>query len=416
MRELILFGAIALVTFDKQSDDPAQNGVDTAGPRVSSGTKTITGVDRIRYEKRALETMLRSGTSAKDDFNESFERTVGVDRVNAILSKLHNELGNFDRIEAQGDHFVAYFVNGTDAIYIHVDDAGKIDGLLFKEASRSATSLREALGRLVPTHGEIAYLITRDGSDVEQFEAQTPLAVASGFKLAVLARLQNDVQEGRARWDDVYLLRERWKSLPSGVLQTWPDAIPISLATYAADMISISDNTAADALIDIGGHMANSNYAGANTPFLTTRQAFELRSTKNKQYLKKYRSTTVPARRAQILQAIDKLPLPQAQDLSGEPMLDVEWRYSVRDLCGFVNQVSDLPIVSINPGLADPDAFSYVAFKGGSDTGVLSLTTLVVTKTGSRICFSATLNDLRSVDNEAFSTAYREVLAVLSRR
>ena len=74
-------------------------------------------------------------------------------------------------------------------------------------------------------------------------------------------------------------------------------------------------------------------------------------------------------------------------------------------------RVADIPLMSINPGVADPHAFRHVAFKGGSDVGIINLTTMVTTRRGTNVCFSATLNDSKkSVNESAFEEAYSAVL------
>ncbi len=80
-----------------------------------------------------------------------------------------------------------------------------------------------------------------------------------------------------------------------------------------------------------------------------------------------------------------------------------------------MRRVAELPLMSINPGLADATAFRHVAYKGGSDTGVINLTTMVTTVRGTRVCFSATLNDPRhDVADVSFETAYASVVRGLA--
>ena len=95
----------------------------------------------------------------------------------------------------------------------------------------------------------------------------------------MLNALLDEINGGSRHWNDVVPLAQEWKSLPSGVLRMWPAGTPLTLATYAAEMISISDNTAADALVRIVGPTALKRYAGNNEPFLTTREMFILKST-----------------------------------------------------------------------------------------------------------------------------------------
>jgi hypothetical protein len=72
--------------------------------------------------------------------------------------------------------------------------------------------------------------------------------------------------------------------------------------------------------------------------------------------------------------------------------------------------------MSINPGVAAPGDFARVAFKGGSDIGVVNLTTMVTTNRGTKLCFSATENDsVRDVNGAAFETIYAGVLRQLGK-
>jgi hypothetical protein len=82
-----------------------------------------------------------------------------------------------------------------------------------------------------------------------------------------------------------------------------------------------------------------------------------------------------------------------------------------------MDHVASLPLMTIAPGVADASDFRRVAFKGGSDFGVVNLTTEVTTKRGTSFCFSATVNDpTKAVDPNAFMIAYGNVLSVLARR
>lgn len=200
------------------------------------------------------------------------------------------------------------------------------------------------------------------------------------------------------------------------MIRTWPDKTPITLATYAVEMISISDNTAADALVRIAGPVSLAPHAARNTPFLTTREMFILKSAPGAVQRAAYLAASTPAARASVLRAVDAMPLPPIAQLVPTPILAIEWHYSVRELCDLIGRVADLPLMSIEPGVADAASFRQVAFKGGSDIGVINLTTQVTTKRGTRFCFSATLNDqAKAVNETAFATAYSAVLGVLAK-
>jgi beta-lactamase class A len=200
-------------------------------------------------------------------------------------------------------------------------------------------------------------------------------------------------------------------------METWPDRTPTTLATYATQMISISDNTAADAVAHIVGARALAPFTMGNEPFLTTRELFFLKSTRGAAQRARFRAATTADARRSILGQVDALGIPSASEVETSPMLDIEWHYTVRDLCGFMARVDDLPVFSVNPGLADPSAFAHVAFKGGSEIGVINMTTSLTTKRGTHLCISATLDDAeRRVDDVAFERAYGAVLGALADR
>jgi hypothetical protein len=83
---------------------------------------------------------------------------------------------------------------------------------------------------------------------------------------------------------------------------------------------------------------------------------------------------------------------------------EIEWFASASELCRLMAALdvrTELPglepladVLSRNPGLPiDPIAFPYIAFKGGSEPGVLNLTWLVHAQSGARYFVSTRLND-----------------------
>src|SRR3954451_16067358 len=77
------------------------------------------------------------------------------------------------------------------------------------------------------------------------------MAVRSAFKFEDLAELAREVTAGERHWSDVVTLDR--PSLPSSLLRSWPARAPVTLHTLAALMISQSDNTAADRLVELLG-------------------------------------------------------------------------------------------------------------------------------------------------------------------
>ena len=75
-------------------------------------------------------------------------------------------------------------------------------------------------------------------------------------------------------------------------------------------------------------------------------------------------------------------------------------------------------ILSINPGIAlDHTLWPYVAFKGGSEPGVLSMTWYLERSTGARFVVSIIVNDpRRPVDEAAAISVAQAVIALLAQR
>jgi beta-lactamase class A len=177
-------------------------------------------------------------------------------------------------------------------------------------------------------------------------------------------------------------------------------------------MISQSDNTATDALIDVVGRERIEPHAGHNRPLLTTREMFILHAG-DEALIERYQDGDEAARRA-LLGEIAQNPLPSADAIARAPArLGIEWHYSAAELCELIEKVHALPAMHVNPGVAARDDFPEIAFKGGGDMGVLNGTTRVVDQAGHAHCVTATWNHENGVDKTRFFALYGSVLAAL---
>lgn len=366
-------------------------------------------------ETDAIRIVMTAHPVPSDIFSQSFLAQVPASQVTAIRDQVAATLGTYERVEGGSGQYVAYFTHGTIKVLIHLDAQDKIDTLLLREPSVTGVSLQDAQKTLEALPGEVGYLVLRNGNAVASHNAQQPYSVGSTFKLAVLSALRKQIDGGKRKWSDVVHLQHQWKSLPSGVLQTWPDNAPLTLQTLATQMISISDNTAADSLIHVVGQTAIAPFARGNAPFLTTREMFTLKSKGNEALRKRFRTGNAQQRRA-VLAEIDRQPLPDAATLDTSPQLaDIEWQFSNRDLCNLMQGVHDLAIMSVNPGVASPSQWQRIAYKGGSDFGVISMTTWLESKDGTKYCVSATWNNrAAAVDEAKFAAAYTLLIGALS--
>lgn len=362
----------------------------------------------------ALERLFLSDEIDTDWFSPEFLSYVPIEQVRLVIGQLLESLGRFVGLEGSGAEYAVLFEEGSVPAQIALDEGGRITGIFLGPPELRVAGVEDVLRRFDDLPGKVAFVVMKDGAVVGARRADEALAVGSAFKLAVLGALKAEVDAGLRSWEDVVHLEPGWISLPTGVLQEWPVGTALTLETLASMMISISDNTATDALIDVVGREAVERaFAVRNVPLLTTRESFILKDPANSELLSRYRAADAEERRA-LLEEASRLPLPGADIYADGPLaLDVEWFYTPVELCSLMAYVQDLPLMQINPGVADPAEWERVAFKGGSEPGVFSLTTWLVDASGSEVCVSATWNDTKPLDELRFVTYYDAILDAL---
>jgi beta-lactamase class A len=365
-----------------------------------------------------LDTLNRPGTpltaaEVRARFSPTFLAQVPADQLIAVLGQM----------AAAGPFTLTAFMPADDvsaqaridgpALALSVSLAveptapNRIVGLLFQPAaaeaspgSSPATSWVEidtALHGLVSQPSMLAAEITKGScSPIHALDADRSLAVGSTFKLYVLGELAHQVSAGAAAWDEQLAIRDEWKSLPSGTMQGMPAGTKHTLAEFARQMISISDNTAADHLIHrLGRESVEENLPAmglANPsrmiPFLTTRELFVLKTPGNADLATAYLAADVPDRRVLLAGEIAAAPVELEFWTAPRQIDTLEWFAGTNDLCAAMVKLRDLgaqpdldPVLDIlaaNPGLpVDAARWPYVGFKGGSEPGVLQLTWLL---------------------------------------
>jgi len=346
--------------------------------------------DLVKSPEEAIAQLFTSKKIEAAWFTSSFADAVPPQKVESIVRDVVKEIGPFVRVEKDGEAYAVVCEQGKMPAKIGLDGDKRIASLWFSPADvTTARPLPEIEKALAALPGKVSYLVVTDGKDVVAREAETPMAVGSAFKLAILDALREKIDAKKAKWSDVVALQAKHKSLPSGSLQTWPDKAPITLHTLASLMISVSDNTATDALLDYVGRENAEKRAPTAAPFMSTREAFVLKAKSNAAMLARWRAGD-PALRRTMLPEIDGAKL--GEDVSNDPSLDVEWHISARNLCTLLSKNKDLDITHINPGVAKAKDWDLVAYKGGSEAGVINLSTWVE-KAGKKSCVVTTWND-----------------------
>ncbi|GGO22396.1 serine hydrolase [Deinococcus humi] len=350
----------------------------------------------------------------------SFLEQVSADELSKTFAAIRAGSGALQNVQIMNAGYRLTFEKGAwEASGVGLDDQGRFTSLLLRPAAPdiSYASLDEARAAFAALPGQVSLLVQEVGQPqpLADLNSRKLLAVGSAFKLAILGELQAQVTRGEKQWTDEVTLTDADRSLPSGTLQDAPSGSRYTLRDLAARMISQSDNTATDLLLKAVGRQGVEARLG-QTAMPSTREAFALKNPANIELLRAYRSAGLDRdARREVLEQATAAPLPNAGLFAqGKTVAqDVEWFVSAQRLCRLMANVASLPETQLNPGVAAPADFERVSFKGGSEIGVINLTTQVTTKAGRTLCVSATWNRPEPLEEQIFVAMYAAVLKLL---
>jgi len=387
----------------------------------------------LQAAAEAVAKFFREDPSGIDQlFTPEFLAQVPAARLVAGMKQLYSQLGRCTAVKLEkqtsptvGQFQFAFEKGFTAPVNLVINDssAHSIIGFQIGAPVSSSETLSAVVDKMKALPGQVSFLAQRlDASGpvgLAEWQPAQALGIGSAFKLYVLGALTNQISAGRRHWNDVIQLEAQ--SLPSGILQKWPLGTPLTLQSLASLMISISDNTAADALLKAAGReqveamlpvMGHSQPA-LNQPFLATMDMFQLKWGIPADQLQQYIADDTAARRA-FLQAMkppaSTTALVAAANTSTPKAIDkVEWFASATDLCHAMAwfQADDTArntarqILAINPGLSlSSTRWAYIGFKGGAEPGVISLNFLLRSQSGQWYAVGAVWNNPKATLTE----------------
>ncbi len=438
-RALIVIAALVAASCSSGSSDPTTATSTTTTPQTTDAPSYTTTApalasftlqDHIDWFVGGLNGEPVTAAEVEAHTDESMRAEVPVDQFLSVFDQL---AGTWTILEQE----VA--PNGREATVFASSEAGRFKismateavapnrliGALIQPAPEPPASPEALPSRLLEFAPIVEFVVadvTNGSCDAvagELSERRRP--IGSIFKLWVLGALADAVADGSMAWDDVLPISDDLKSLPTGTMQDEPAGTEFTLAEYAAAMISISDNTATDHLINHLGRQAveeaQARYGhgdpDVNRPFLTTADLFALRGLASDDEVARYAGGDV-AERLAILDDIEgDLADIDIQAFLAAPgaIEDIGWFGSMGDVCRALvaldgvsrqpGQESVWDALSINPGVRiDPTVFPRVGFKGGSEPGVLALSWVVERTDGRRFVIAASLADPSETINE----------------
>ncbi len=365
-----------------------------------------------RLDPESVITQLFKSPDAAQSLLAPALRATGGAKLAAVARQVSQNLGAVDGVDYINWKYRIRFAKALAFVDADFDPQLRLTGFRIVREAPRLQSLDEAEKLVAKLGDKTALLIEKGGKDLVAIEADTPLAVGSAFKLSYVAALAEAVQAGRLSWSQIVPLQAKWRALPTGILQDWPADTPLTLEALASLMVSLSDNTATDAIMDLVGREAIQKYAYGNDPILTPREYLVLSGNEEAPVRQRFLAAG-PAERADILKTVATAPLPESGEIGVVSPSPLEWRYSARQLCALMERVHALPMMQINPGLAGRSDWKEIAFKGGGDHGVFNLTTWLVPASGPPYCLSVTVNGGQDLNETQIVSALTGVVFFL---
>ena len=371
------------------------------------------GISLFADEASTLESLFTKGPESID-YAAQFERAVPLAVMHQILDQFSAQLGPFKQVKGSTNPYTLVFDEGTVTAYISLDGSNQVAGLQFTEVIRARLTLADAVKQIIDLDADTAILIRKNAETVVAHNADIPLAERSSFQLGILAAVEDPVRENKLQWFQSVRLLSMWKSLPTGILQDWPTGSRLSLETLETLMSSQSDNTSTDALMSLVGRNSVGSYLSNSRPVLSTAEAFRLKNPANSDLLARYR-TGSSAEKEKVLDQIKSRPLMEPGLLSGNPVaIDIEWFMTAHELASLIERLQVLPLMTVNAGLATKERWHRVAYKGGSEPGVLNLTTYLEDEEHNRHTVVVTVNNAQSpLDEKFIMETYQAILNLL---
>lgn len=431
MRSFVLLSAIAASALALSAPAIAQDGEATSAQAPATTP--------LEMRSRQVVGVLNGEVPPQDVFTQGFLDQVTPETLAALARQWTEQYGPAVSVESIGNpdavrSALAIRMERAIArggIAIDPSDDNRVSELVFQNFEALDDSPEKILADLEALPGDVSYWFGPLGGEPVMASDDDPqMPLGSTFKLYVLAALAREVAEGRRDWSDVVTLSDS-RSIPSGMMQDWPTGAQVTLETLASLMISISDNTATDALIAALGRetvqqaMVDSGHSdpALNIPFLNTRELFLLKSGPQGR-INAYRRKNVEVR-SEVLDVLAQLQVDRADveaAFSGGPVaLDIEWFASAADLAAlfaFMRETGDsraFEIMAINPAMtgATRDNWAYAGYKGGSEPGVLNLTWLLTDENAQdHMLVLSWKNEQANVATSALEQIARRILAL----
>ncbi len=324
-------------------------------------------------------------------FTETFIKLVGEPGLRQSLKEAREAFGLAQEIskKTQKNTYQLKTTHYQLTILLERDRTGKIKGLFIKPALYMVSDLDECFSLMKEIGSSASLLVRKDGQDFFSYNAGKALAIGPAYKLFVMKELMKRIKAGELKWNQKVRLEKHLQSYPSSALYDKMSGGLVTLQVVTQYMMAASDNSAADVVLKLLGTQAL-EACDQRTPFLTSRQFYQLKADR---ILAENYGNADMAKRRKILEKLEGRPLPPLEDVADPYLTGVEWYASAEELCDLIEAVAEDKAMRFNPGLAEKADWQRIAFKAGSEIGVLNFTYDLKSLTGVHWQIALTWND-----------------------
>ena len=344
-------------------------------------------------------------------------------------------------VEISGEYELVVMLDGRGtrfrtSIVVEAEGLHLISRLFFAKADPAARPVKswDALDRrLREAASEVGFLAAEivDGRcrPVHALEADAPLSLASASRLYVLGAAADAVEAGRLSWDTPIEIRDEARVHGSTRSDAREAGERVPLGQLARDMIESVDNTAGDLVLEAVGRdaveavQAEMGMADPerNLPFLTMRELSLIKWTRQT-LLDEFVALDEAGRRKLLAERLADRPAKVRDVLQAHHPVaveTVEWFASASDLCRAHLALQDKDqtvrrILGDKPRIPlDPDA-AYVAYRGGTEPGVLAGSWYIEHEDGRRFAISLLLRDAEHLIEVSALSFASDALRLLS--
>ncbi len=414
----------------------------TVAPTVLANPAPASVTSPLESRIAELPAALKGDIAPADYFDPTFLAAVPAEQLSAFAKTIIAQYGaptavlSIDKKSATGATITVAFEKAVGTFNINIEGAAphKVNGLLAADFAAKGDSLDKIGAEFASLPGKAGFVVTALNDNapnkiIAQHNAATQFAIGSTFKLYILAELASQIEAKERKWSDVAPLAHR--SFSSPATNKWPKDTPVTLATLALQMISVSDNSATDTLLHFLGRtsverkLAQIGHSAPDKtlPFLSTVEAFALKSPANADLRTRYLAASEAQQRKIINTEQARLGFDAVDNqafTNGPAHIDtLEWFAAPNDLTELLNHIRRarndkmLEIMAVNPGLPAATAakWGYVGYKGGSEPGVISMSYLLHSKSGQWYAVTGSWNDpAKAVDEGKFTAMMTRVV------